>query len=155
MSGILSHTPAFILRSRIISDGKGSEWSEANPRQWPIFVDGEPNLPDNCITIRDTNNRDLGFNQPRKELQEYYGVQVRVRAKDVPTGFPKYNSLVVAIERYIRDTVTIGNVVYRLTSYVASDMFLGKETAVSRRVIWTINAMLDIHQTNPVPIATP
>lgn len=153
MSGILSHTPAYILRTRIINDGKGTVADEN--RSWPVYVDGEPNLPDNVITIRDTTNRDVGFNQYRKELQEQYGVQVRIRSKNIIVGFPKYNALVVALERYINDTIIVEGITYSFSSYVASDMFVGREIAVSRRPIWTINAMLVIRQESPVPVPTP
>lgn len=153
MSGILTHTPAYILRTRIINDGKGTVADEN--RAWPVYVDGDPNLPDNMITVRDTTNREVGYNQYRKEVQEQYGVQVRIRAKSVPVGFPKYNALVVAIERYINDTLIVDGVTYTFTSYVSSHMFVGREMAVSRRPLWTINAMLIVRQESPVPVPTP
>jgi hypothetical protein len=153
MSGILTHTPAYILRTRIINDGKGTVTDEN--RAWPVYVDGDPNLPDNMITVRDTTNVEKGYRQYNKELQQHYGVQVRIRAKSVPVGFPKYNALVVAIERYINDTLIVDGVTYTFTSYVTSDMFVGREMAVSRRPLWTINAMLVIRQESPVPVPTP
>lgn len=153
MSGILTHTPAYILRTRIINDGKGTVADEN--RAWPVYVDGDPNLPDNLIIVRDTSNRDAGYNQYLKEMQEQYGVQVRIRAKSIPVGFPKYNALLVAIERYINDTIIVDGITYSFSSYVVSDMFAGREQAVSRRPIWTINAMLVIRQMNPVPMPTP
>ena len=153
MSGILSHTPAYILRTRIINSGHGTP--SAENRSWPVYVDGEPNTPDNVITIRDTTNRDVGYNQYRKEMQEYHGVQVRIRAKDIPTGFPKFNALCQVLERYIHDTLIVGDITYTITSYVVSTTHLGREIAVSRRMLWTINAMLDLHQITPTPVPTP
>lgn len=147
MSGILSHTPAFILRTRLIDAGNATD--PPLNRTWPVYVDGEPTTPDNVITIRDTSSSDKGYNQPLKQWQEHYGVQVRVRAKDVPTGYVKFNALKVAIEQYIRDTVTIGSVTYVMTSYVVSESFLNRQPSMSRLPLWTINAMIDIKQTSP------
>lgn len=144
MSGILSHTPAYILRTRLINDGRGT--SQAENRAWPIFVDGEPGEPDNVITIRDSTNRDVGYNQPRKEVQEQHGVQVRVRGKTIPILHAKFNELVVAIEKYINDTLIVESTTYKVTAYVASTAFPNRNTTLSRLPWWTINVMLDIHQ---------
>jgi hypothetical protein len=144
MLGTLTHTPAYILRSRLISDGKASD-PDLN-RTWPVYVDGEPTTPDNMISIKDTSPVDKGYNQYLKEVQEHYGVQVLVRAKDIPVGFLKFNSLVVGIEKYIGNTVTIGAVSYEFSSYVTSHVFLNRRPQISRLPLWTINAMLVIRQ---------
>lgn len=144
MSGILSHTPAYILRTRIINDGRGTDPSHNSA--WPVYVDGEPTTPDNVISIRDTTNRDVGYNQYLKEMQEQYGVQVRIRGKDTPVGHEKFNALKVAIETYINDTVIVGSVTYTLYAYVASTVFPNRVPQISRLPWWTINAMLVIRQ---------
>lgn len=144
MSGILSHTPAYILRTRIINDGKGTDPSHNSA--WPVYVDGEPTTPDNVISIRDTTNRDVGYNQYLKEMQEQYGVQVRIRGKDIPTLHAKFNPLVVAIEKYIDDLLTVDSVTYRFSAYVASTVLPNRVPQISRLPWWTINAMLVIRQ---------
>ena len=115
---------------------------------WPAFAAGEPAKPDNAVTVYDTQGQLDGRTMDGEE-NVHYGVQLRVRAVDSPTGWTKASALRDLIASGVRQQyVTIpasGNkyTVWALTG-IGPVLALGKETPSSTRFLFTINALASV-----------
>ena len=144
MSGPLNHSPADIVRHLLKNEGYGTLPEERE--DWPLNISMEPDKPDNCITLYDTQGRDFGFTAPDRERQVMEGIQIKVRAIDHPTGFTKANALAIAIDRISEEVLMIDATQYiihriRRTSDV---LVLGQEKPQSNRHLFTINAVVSL-----------
>src|SRR5690606_37798810 len=105
MAGLLSHSPADILRQLLIDLGLVNAHDEVG--DWPAFTHFEPTTPDNCITTFDT----VGIRHNRLmtpgQTQHHYGLQVRVRAALSPVGFEKINEITIGLESVYRRLVSL------------------------------------------------
>ena len=54
--------------------------SQNDNTAWPVYYSNEPDRPDNCVTVYDTDNQDDGRSHVDGEGYFHYGFQVRVRA---------------------------------------------------------------------------
>lgn len=148
MSGALTHSPADILRRALVSLGVGVLPEDGG--DWPISATVEPNKPDNSITLYNTTSIKQGRSQLNGEIQEQYGIQVRVRSAGTVAGYTKANEVVIALDQSIRlTTVTINSSVYLIygVSRLGGVIDLGKETPTSKRNLSTINATVTLRQT--------
>ena len=145
MSGLLLHGPADIFARLLIVDGKGADPDVGGA--WLVYVSNEPNEPDNCLFTKDTSPRLGGFNMPDQEQHELYGIQLKIRAKDYPTGISKFNQLKVAVNDYTRMTVTINTTAYEITTVVMNSIILGYNTPKDRRWSGFINLIAAITMT--------
>ena len=145
MSGALTHSPADIVRTRLIELTLGT--NPASNTAWPIFVSSEPDTPDNCITIYDTLGRDQGRVMWTGERQEMHGIQVRIRSQTHALGYTKARAIAVALDESIEsDLVTIDATDYCLHSITrTSDVLaLGLQKPASRRYLFTVNALVSV-----------
>lgn len=149
MSGDLAHSPADIIRYALINASGGT--LPTNNGSWPIYCNSEPDSPDNCITIYDTEGRQHGRSMIDGERQEHYGVQVRVRAADPPTGFTKAQDLALLLDK----TIINANVSISSTNYIVytvsrsgNVISLGYDTPLSKRRLFTMNATISLRQLN-------
>ena len=148
MSGSLTHSPADIVRYCLIDLSLGTLPTSSG--DWPITVTQEVEDPDNAITIFDTS----GIKQGRVfggEIQEHEGFQVRIRATDHSTGHTKANAIKEALDKSILNVgVTIGSTTYIVYSVSRRSgiFYLGQDVSSSKRVIFTINAVVALRQTN-------
>lgn len=143
MPGLLTHTPADILRWCLIDLGYGTDPDDDD--SWPIFVGVEPPEPDNCITIGNYLGIDGGREMIGRERAEYDGIQVRVRSSTLNVGWAKCHAIGIALDQSIYDnTVTIGASSYVIHSVrrTTNVLSLGKEPPTSKRDLFTINALL-------------
>lgn len=138
----LVDSPAEIIRQLLIDLGLATAAST-----WPVFATGEPASPDNCITVTDTVGTSDGRSMIDGELYTHFGFQVRVRSTDHDTGWLKaavirthlarsvyQRTVAMDIQRYFIQAITnIGQV-----------LPLGKEVAVSKRSLFTVNATVPI-----------
>lgn len=144
MSGTLLHSPADIIRNLLRNNGHGTMPEEREA--WPLNITVEPDKPDNCITLYDTQGRDFGFTAPDKERQVMEGIQIKVRATEHKAGFVKANAIAIAIDRISEAVLTIESTQYivhriRRTSDV---LVLGLEMPQSVRSLFTINAVVSL-----------
>lgn|SRR3990167_993558 len=142
--GPLIHSPADVLRRVLITLGHG-----VNPplTTWPIYAAGEPNTPDNCITVYDTEGRNDGRSMIDGEQWEHYGVQVRIRSTTHKVGYAKAQAIAEALDQEIYDEVeTIDTTTYLLHSVSRTSrvLALGKDTPNSKRTLFTINALVSL-----------
>lgn len=117
---------------------------------WFIFRFSEGNTPDNCITVYNTTGTTQGATQIDGVLQIHHGIQIRIRGDNPKTAYSKANEIAVALDGLQQRNVTIESTNYvvaaaRRTSDVLD---LGNEVPTSKRRIFTINAIVALHQTN-------
>ncbi len=150
MSGFLTHSPADVL-VKILQDRALPKLSA-----WEIVVDQEPDVPDNVITIEDTQGRDDGRTMNEGERQIHHGIIVRVRSITKPKGQKLASYLATYLDQNILDanaslldpddnTVTCYYNVQSI-SRTTDVISLGKEMPTSRRSLFTINAVMAIRQ---------
>jgi len=150
MSGALDHSPADIVATLLIALGLGQSPTENTPT-WPIFVSREPDTPDSVITVYDTSGRLQGRFQTSGEVQEAFGIQVRVRDASHQDGYAKARAIAVALDESIsQESVTVDAATYTVVDVArTSGVFtLGTESPESKRNIFTINAVASLLQTS-------
>lgn len=153
----LHHSPADIIRWMMVAINLGSSptpWetggSTSSANAWPIFVAAEPNIPDNVITLYDTTWQSDGRAMHSGEQFQHYGIQVRVRGIDHPTGLLKALTIRETLDQSVYDrtiSIPVGSSTYRYTVHCISSssvLFLGKQTPSSKRSLFTINAKTTI-----------
>lgn len=124
---------------------------------WPVFSNGEPNAPDNCITIYDTDGLENG--RPMIDGGDVgpMGIQVRVRAVNHATGWAKINAIKENLESsnpavgpYHYGPLTVNARSYRIQCVVKiQDVIpLGKMVPQSRLSLFTFNALIRIADLN-------
>lgn len=148
MPGSLDHSPADIMRYLLIDLELGTLPTDSE--DWPISVTQEVEDPDNAITLFDTS----GTRQGRVfggEIQEHEGFQVRIRATSHPIGQTKANAIKEALDKSILNVqVAIEGTTYIVHSVSRRSgiFYLGQDVTSSKRVIFTINAVVALRQTN-------
>jgi len=90
MPNTLAHPPSEIAQWCLVQLGLGT--NPENGGSWPIFSDNEPDRPDNCITVFDTTGIDDG-RVMHGEIQEHFGLQVRVRSATKTVGWTKADAI--------------------------------------------------------------
>jgi hypothetical protein len=149
MSGALDDSPADIMRQLIEDLSLGADPS--GTASWPIYSSREPNDPDDCITLYDTSGDLQDTHQKDGEVQEFHGIQLRIRSSDPATGYAKARALAVALdETILQDCVTLGSNIYAVYSVTRKSgvIPLGKESPTSMRNLFTINAVVRLRQTS-------
>ena len=147
MSGSLTHSPADVIRYLLIDLSLGTLPSASG--DWPIIANRELDSPDNLITVFDT----AGLRNGRVadgEVQEHEGFQIRVRAGTQTVGQAKINAIKQAIDNSVLNkSVVIGAstyIVYAI-SRRSGPFYLGQDVETSKRIVFTINAVVALRQT--------
>lgn len=146
MSGSLAHSPCEIIGQLLIDLAIGTDSQSAD---WSVFVDSEPDLPDECITVYGGANILEGRVQPTGETQEQHGIQIRVRSAVHSTGWAIANSICHKLDTQVnQDIVTIGASSYNVHSVdrTSGPFHIGKESPTSKREVFTINATCSLRQ---------
>ena len=146
MPQTLTHSPADIVRRVLIDLGLGVD-PPSTP--WPVFASGEPDTPDNCITVYDTAGLDHGRSMIDGELFGHNGVQVRVRSNSHATGWTKADAIQTGMAKSVyQETVTISGQAYLVHAIakIGDVLTFGKETPTSKRSLFTINALASIKE---------
>ncbi len=146
MSGALTHSPADILSQLMVDLSLGTRPSSQST--WPVYISMEPSTPDSVITLQDTESVPQGRHMANGEVQEQFGVQVRVRAATHATAFAKARAIAVSLDTNVAYTgVAIDSSGYTIhnVSRKSGPLAIGKEPE-SRRDIFTINVVMAITQ---------
>ena len=145
----LSHSPADIVRYLLIALARGS--LPEDEAAWPIYVSQEPDTPDSCITVYDTSGILEGRAQVSGEIQEHYGIQIKVRAASTTVAYAKISEVNNWIDESVRNNLVIIDssqyLVYAITRK-GGILSLGKELSASKRNLYTVNAIVSL-----VPVA--
>lgn len=156
MSGSLSHSPADIIRELLIDKSVGTDPDAAG--DWPVYALNEPNTPDSLITIFNSASVLEGRDQNAGEMNEHFGIQIRIRAADPNDGWRKANAIKTSITTdvlrtivSIADTTGTATSQYRVQAItlIGGILDLGKVEGGTRtkRNILTINAIAAILET--------
>src|SRR5688572_13398595 len=105
----LLHSPGEVVAYLLVELGLGATPTNppASPATWPVYAEGEPDTPDNCITVYTTAGRSDGRSMIDGELFEHYGVQIRIRGRTQTDGWQKASAVRKAISAANLDTVAI------------------------------------------------
>lgn len=122
----LTASKAEVIQQLLIDASLGVVWTSRTnnkPTEWRVHISREPTEPDRVITVYDTVGILDGRFQETGEVQEHYGIQIRVRSNDYDTGHRK----IQAIADYFDETL-----------YNASVTVLDKNGTNAQA--WTINS---------------
>lgn len=147
MSGSLSNSPAEIVRALLVSLSKGVLPSVGG--SWPIYVGNEPDTPDVCMTIYNTQGRDIARTHFQGSRVEYHGFQVRLRSSTEREGYLKARDICVSLDEQSTEvTVSVQVSSYLILSISrSSDVLpLGKQTPSNKLDLFTINGTLSVRQ---------
>lgn len=148
MSGSLIHSPSQIISQLLIDLALGTAPADAG--SWPVHFSGEPNSPDNVITVYDAAGVSDGRTQVDGQMQEHHGIQVRIRSTNHGTGFTKARAIAVALdESVLLNSVAISGSVYLVyaVSRTGDVIALGKNHPIGDFNLFTINAVVALRQT--------
>lgn len=147
MTGLLSHSPADIVRYILI--GKTLATLPTDASAWPSYVSKEPDTPDNCITIFDTEDVLEGRFMTSGQKQQHEGFQIRIRSVNYSTGHSKCRSIVNTLDTdVLRYDLTIDSIPYRIQSItrLSGILHLGDESPSSKRQLFTINGSISVRK---------
>lgn len=149
MPGTLTHSPARIVRELVILLGQGTDPDDNGT--WPVFADLLPDLPDSAIYVTTTTSLLQGREMVAGQVQEFYAVQIGVRAASPTTGWTKANAVGIALDggNGYQRSVTIGANTYQIHAMDRRSGVIaaGKESPTSKRNLFTLNYITSIRQT--------
>ena len=143
---ILDHPPEFVVRTLLIDLGMATE--PADDDDWPVFVSNEPDQPDSCIIVVENGSVLRGRHHFDGEVQEGYGVQIKVRSIDY-SARQTIGAIVEALDQQVRNTlVEVSSADYRVYSMhrTGSVLHPGKGPGNSNRDLFTVNYVATIDQ---------
>jgi hypothetical protein len=149
MPGLLTHSPADIIRYLLTDLGLGSDSDTPNLSAWPVYESDEPPTPDDCITVYNTSDKIQGRSMIDGEFQGQEGFLIRIRSSGPVNGFSKAEAIKEAIDKQCTQVVVnLEGHSYRIPAInrTTGVLKLGQEVGVSNRYIYTINATAAIRQ---------
>lgn len=140
----LLHSPAQIIQQMMIDLDEGTDGSLNN--SWPIFATVEPDDPDNCITVYDTQGTDDGRTMTDGRADVHHGIQVRVRAYDHSTGYVKTKTIRNDFETVQNKQVSLNLQLYLVecVNKIGDVLPLGQDAPNSKRQVFTLNVVTPI-----------
>lgn len=147
MSGSLNHPPAKIIIRHLVAVGLAV--APAAGAVWPCYYGDEPDEPDNCLTVYDTDGKVNGREHVAGEVQEHYGIQVRLRCAPnaITVGFQKLGAIMQHFDKTVNRTlVPYGSDTYRIQaiSRTSGIVSLGRESITSKRRIYVMGAIVSL-----------
>ena len=143
----LEHPPSNIVQQLLMDLGHGEPPGEE--AEWPIFFSGEPDSPDDVITVYDTTGIDLGRSNVTGELWANYGIQVRFRGVDQQETWKKADTLRKSMaEDVYQNRVVIDGQPYLVHAFleIGNVLTVGKETTPQKRSLYTINCLVSVKE---------
>lgn len=151
MSLPLLHSPADIARWLLVAKlAVGDPTTNPLP-SWPCYNDLEPTGPDDCVTTYDHEPTNDGRSMVDGESFQHYGMQVRVRSSDAPTGRAKAEAIAnVMAEGTYQVDVGIGTAVYRVQCFakIPGVTRIGVDSPSTNRNLFVINALISLSRTS-------
>ena len=146
MSGILTHSPAQVLRELIIALNQGTDPDAS--LSWPVYADKKPDDPDNLIVVFNSTGRNEGRTMKDGEFQEKHGCRVVVRHTHPETGYTKARAIQQLFDQEVyQEVVTHNSVDYSIHSISRSEdiVNLGHEPG-NRRLLFSFNCLINLRQ---------
>jgi hypothetical protein len=141
----LTHSPADVLRSLIVLLDQG-EMPPSGP--WPVYVSAEPDVPDDCITVYDTEGVDAGRDM-YGEVVVRHGAQVRVRGADHRRAWAKADAVAASLDEAVFQTeVPLEDETYLVHTIrrASGPLRIGYDTPQGKRNVFTLNVLLTLRQ---------
>lgn len=140
---------ADIVRYSLIEHGMGSDphFTPIESTPWPIYVSQQPNEPDNVITVYNTAGITEGRIHINGMVPEQFGIQIRVRSVDYPTGLDKISDIVKTLDEEVyREIVKFGEtlVVFHAATRRGSIFPLGRDQTDGDREAFTVNYTISL-----------
>lgn len=151
------YAPADILRWLLVAKGAVGDPTVLDPvtyqptQDWPCYHSVEPDLPDNCLTLYDTEGQDDGRGMLDGKIWEHPGFQLRVRGVDQATAYAKVKQLrdyMTKPSNILMSGVTVGSgplansyVIHCLAGF-GRIIPLGQDGGNSKRFLFTLNAYI-------------
>lgn len=150
LPGALENSPAKILQEYLIQNSIEDMTDPVDNNAWPLYVGYMPDgvkAKTDIASAYDTPGIKDG-RQMDGEVNEHYGVQIKVRSDDYLEGYLKAQALGVATESISRAEVTIDSDSFLLqnVSIQGPVVPLGREKGTSGRMFFTINLLLTIEK---------
>lgn len=144
----LLHSPAQIVAALLVAKGLGTD--PAGGGAWPVFHAGEPQSPDQVLTVYDTTPKDDGRSQLSGEVFQHYGFQCRIRAATHAAGWAKAAAVRTALDQSVYYAhVTVDGTEYLIEGVSGTNVLtLGKESPSSKRSLFTVNGICPVRRLN-------
>lgn len=151
MSGTLTKPQAEIVAQLLINLTLGSEVAATAIAQeaWPVYVLTQGSDIDRSICVFNTSGKISGSKQIDGEVQEMFGVQIKIRDTAIPSGYAKASAIALALDSYYSLSNLVVEedefVVYALTR-TSPIMFIGFERPENLLPVFTLNYTVSIRQ---------
>lgn len=150
---VVTSSPSRVIQQLLIALNLASDpgpWSNPPGNPWPVLDNGEPDYPDNCITVYDTDGISEGETMVDMALQQHHGYQIRIRSVDKPTGRMKTDAIRTALAQVWNVTVTADAHEYLVFSCanISTIHRIGTDAPSTKRWLFTLNAVSAIDQLN-------
>lgn len=149
MPGPLQHSVGDVVRQLVVDQGWGIDYA-GDRTSWATFEGAEPDFPDDCITVYDTQGVDHGRVGVTGERQESHGFQVRFRSRTKSLGFAKAREVAVGFDVVYLATVYVDEVAYVVQSVKRNGepLYIGHEAPNSKRFLHTLNCVVSLRQSD-------
>lgn len=145
MSGILTHSPADIVRYLLINRGIGSLPEDSG--DWPIYAIRMPASPDNLICVYNTQGVMGGKYHVTKTTVERYGIQISIASASHLVGLSKANEVCEVLDELTYDSILVGTSQYRIHGFQKTSSILSnKTTNISKQNSTTVNFLMAVTQ---------
>lgn len=153
INDLQDHGQHDITRKILSLLGLGTHPDTGQP--WPIYVDQEPDFPDNCITIYETSGINEGKLMPTGEDVEHPGLQIQVRceASQPPVGRKKTREIKSSLDQLTSPySLSFEGISYTIYSFnpQGSIIPLGRDMTNKNRFLWTINYTVSLIRNTPL-----
>lgn len=138
----MSHPFSQIIAQYLRDEDIGTD--PLNHEEWPVFVNFEPDRPDNCITVYKTAGGTRDGRMPKiGVVLDHPGIQVRIRSQFFPIGDAKAEEVKAALDRIQRTQVTIEEETYQMQSFTRTSPVvpIGRDEDTGRE-IFVINGRI-------------
>jgi hypothetical protein len=141
---LVTNSPAEIVQQLLVD--LVDEWGGTD---WPLFVDNEPDSPDDAITVYNTDGLLNARLQNTGEFDENPGIQIRIRSAEYTDGW----TIADAIKAMLDEDV-YGNVVavldggdFEIETFNRSSnvLAIGREPE-SQRWVFTLNGTIVVNE---------
>lgn len=111
---------------------------------WPVYATSEPEGPDDCVTVYDTQGRDDGRTMPDGVSHQHHGIQIRVRSRDHQTGYRRGMAIRRWVQRVYDRQVTLDGATYVIEclTNVPDLINVGQDVPNGKRRVFTLNPMM-------------
>lgn len=145
----MNNSQAEVVAQLLIDMELGTDPLQQQP--WPVQATGEPDSPDDCITVYDQDGTSDGRTMVDGEALLHRGLQIRVRSSEHPEGWQKANDIRERLAAEVNmAAVRIGTAAYTVAcvARIGPVRPLGKETPSTKRSLFTLNAVAHVRETS-------